>query len=202
MAWDSLTVGRKVGAENPKKDPVEDDRTYYQMAKDACVENIQEAIDWWTTSDKDLSASEAVYQRSLEKVPSCIRRSGKSFLINPKVKNKNVLPENRRVDHSQVKEALEEMLTVVSNAPEGSDEAKDMVRAMYTGYDKRYEAWGVSQYAEKDSSGKVKRKENSNQPVNCPPRDEWATDKATWWAEGGKDSKGTRLTKNPTEINF
>lgn len=201
MAWDGLTVGRAVGAVREKKDPVEDNRTYFQMAKDACIENIQEALDWWTTSDKGLTASEAVYQRSLEKVPSCIRRSGKSFLINPKVKNKNVLPKDRRADHSQVKQALEEMLTVVSNAPEGSDEAKDMVRAMYTGYDKRYEAWGVSEYAEKDSSGKVKRKAN-NQPENCPPRDSWAVDKATWWAEGGKNSSGLRLTKNPTKIDF
>ena len=204
MGWESLTVGRKVGDKSGRrKSPVEDDRTYYQMAKDACVENIQEALDWWTTSDKGLSASETVYQRSLENVPSCIRRSGKSFLINPKIKNKNVLEIARRADHSQVKDALEELLAFVKNAPEGSDEAKDMVRAMYTGYDKRYEAWGVSQYAEKDSDGKkVKRKEGSNQPVNCPPRDTWATDKATWWAEGGKDSNGIRLTKNPTKVDF
>jgi|MDTB01.1.fsa_nt_gb hypothetical protein len=202
MGWDSLTVGREVGKRKPPPDPVEDSRTYSQMAKDACVENIQEALDWWTTSEKDLSASETVYQRSLENVPSCIRRDGKSFLINPKIKNKNVLEKARRADHSQVKDALEELLAFVKDAPEGSDEVKDMVKALYIGYDKRYEAWGVSQYAEKDSEGKVKRKEGSNKPVNCPPRDKWATDKATWWAEGGKDSKGNRLTKNPTEINF
>lgn len=184
MATDEFTfsVGRTVGTTG-RKTQVTEDRPYFAIAKSLAVQQIDEAIAYWSDEAN----------RKIENTPTILvpTKSGK-FQIRPKISNKIWLfrtnESNQKVPHviecspEEVSEALNQLKSqtekLLSTSVIGTDlyeTYKSTKERRFAGYLNNIKDISAADYDRMSNDEKERLKEE-------------------WWSGGAKNIKGTPIT--------